>query len=89
MKKSRGGIKHGIPMGSGKVSRGIAKGSGRVAHSIGNSAGNVSMHSGQVPKISNSVAKSHSQLDAARAKSHPSTHPVKIPGGPFSGKVNN
>jgi len=83
------GVKHGIQHSGGKIKHGIKTASSgpRVGNDIPKSGGGVSQHSGQVPKIKNSVNHSISQMISARSKSHPSTHPVRIPGGKFSGKV--
>ena len=86
--KGRHGIKHGIKHTGGKVKNPVKlSGNSRVAHSVFTNGGGVSQHAGQPPKIKNSVNHSIDQMIAARKKSHPSTHPVRVSGGKFSGCV--
>lgn len=46
------------------------------------------VHSGQPPKIKDSVKHEHKQLAQARKKAHPhSGHQGRVSGGPYKGKV--
>jgi hypothetical protein len=86
--KQRRGIKLGTKHHGGKIKNSVGlSGNSRVAHTVSTGGGGVSQHAGQVPKIKNSVNHSIDQMNAARAKSHPSTHPVKVSGGCFSGSI--
>ena len=80
-------IKNGNPAcGSGKIHHGIKKaGRGRIAHGVPGSGGGVNAHAGQVPRITNSVAKAKKQLAMLKFFG-PSNHIVKVKGKVFSGK---
>jgi hypothetical protein len=86
--RQKRGIKHGIAKSGGKIKNSVGlAGNSRVAHTVSTGGGGVSQHAGQVPKIKNSVNHSIDQMNAARAKSHPSVHPVLVSGGCFSGSI--